>query len=242
MKLAISTALLVLVAGALAYPQEPDKNRERKDKPQAAQQNLPDKSESNKGRAQSQERDQEQQSSRQRDRQRDQQQVPAGQQRDTQRQQQQDRKQQQEQRDLQDRARMEQAERARNAEKQHEQETKQQQQADRNRERQDRNAQERAQRQEQRDSQRAGRDGGNRNIRRIREEDFHTHFGRAHHFHVERRDDRRFYYGGYWFTSREPWPADWGDDDDVYIDEAGDEYYLIDPVHPGLRIVVYVAE
>jgi hypothetical protein len=59
---------------------------------------------------------------------------------------------------------------------------------------------------------------------------------------VERRDDRRFRYSGYWFEFAEPWPADWSYDDDVYVDDIDDEYYLIDPVHPGIRILVYVVE
>jgi hypothetical protein len=59
---------------------------------------------------------------------------------------------------------------------------------------------------------------------------------------VERRDDRRFNYGGYWFQYSDSWPSGWSYDDDVYIDQVDDDYYLIDPVHPGVRIIVYVVD
>lgn len=97
------------------------------------------------------------------------------------------------------------------------------------------------QRQDADGSRQSQRDGGNANGRRIREEDFHSHFGREHHFRVARRDDRRFQYSGYWFEFSDPWPAGWSDDDDVYVDEIDGEYYLIDPVHPGVRLLIIVA-
>ncbi len=90
-------------------------------------------------------------------------------------------------------------------------------------------------------SRQTQRDGGDTHARRIREEDFHSHFGREHHFRVARRDDRRFQYGGYWFEYTQPWPVGWSYDDDVYVDEADGEYYLIDPVHPGIRLLIIVA-
>jgi hypothetical protein len=46
--------------------------------------------------------------------------------------------------------------------------------------------------------------------------------------------------GGYWFEYTDPWPGDWSYDDDVYVDEIDGEYYLIDPVHPGIRVFVIV--
>ena len=40
----------------------------------------------------------------------------------------------------------------------------------------------------------------------------------------------RFQYGGYWFSLVDLWPEywsnNWYDNDDVYIDYAGDGYYL----------------
>jgi hypothetical protein len=98
-----------------------------------------------------------------------------------------------------------------------------------------------AQRQDADRSRQAQREGGNANGRRIREEDFHSHFGREHHFRVVRRDDRRFQYSGYWFEYTDPWPVGWSYDDDVYVDEIDGEYYLIDPVHPGIRLLIIVA-
>ncbi len=52
---------------------------------------------------------------------------------------------------------------------------------------------------------------------RIPEEKFRASFGTDHHFHVGHHDNRRFAYGGYSFEYVEAWPADWSDDDDVYI-------------------------
>ena len=76
---------------------------------------------------------------------------------------------------------------------------------------------------------------------RIPPEKFRASFGREHHFRVARRgDDRRFQYGGYWFEVVEVWPAGWSFDDDCYIVEDGDDYYLVDIVHPEIRVLVIV--
>lgn len=80
------------------------------------------------------------------------------------------------------------------------------------------------------------------NVRRVPEAKFRASFGREHHFHVERRDDRRFNYGGYWFVYNQPWPGDWDYNDDVYIDYIDGEYYLIDPRHSGVRLLVVVGD
>jgi flagellar motor protein MotB len=101
---------------------------------------------------------------------------------------------------------------------------------------------ERVQQQQQGRAPQAQRDGANRGGRRIREQDFHTHFGREHRFHVERRDDRRFQYSSYWFEFSDPWPVEWNYDDDVYVDEIDGDYYLINPVHPGFRVLVIVVD
>jgi hypothetical protein len=78
--------------------------------------------------------------------------------------------------------------------------------------------------------------------RQIPPEKFRASFGREHHFRVTRSggDDRRFRYGGYWFEVVEVWPAGWDFDDDCYIDEDGDDYYLVDVIHPELRVLVIV--
>jgi type IV secretory pathway VirB10-like protein len=75
---------------------------------------------------------------------------------------------------------------------------------------------------------------------RIPPEKFRASFGREHHFRVAHRDDRRFQYSGYWFEVVEVWPAGWSFDDDCYIEEDGDDYYLVDIVHPEIRVLVIV--
>jgi len=71
---------------------------------------------------------------------------------------------------------------------------------------------------------------------RIPDERFRASFGTEHHFHVARRDDRHFAYGGYAFEYVDAWPADWSDDDDVYIVLVGDDYYLVNVRHSGIRL------
>ena len=76
---------------------------------------------------------------------------------------------------------------------------------------------------------------------RIPPEKFRASFGREHHFRVARSGvDRRFQYSGYWFEVVEVWPAGWSFDDDCYIEEDGDDYYLVDIVHPEIRVLVIV--
>jgi hypothetical protein len=79
---------------------------------------------------------------------------------------------------------------------------------------------------------------------RIPDDKFRAHFGREHRFHighpviVEGRP--RFEYGGYSFVMVDPWPVEWAYTDEVYVDYVDGIYYLINPVHPGVRIVVNV--
>jgi DNA mismatch repair ATPase MutL len=75
---------------------------------------------------------------------------------------------------------------------------------------------------------------------RIPPEKFRVNFGREHHFRVAHRDDRRFQHSGYWFEVVEAWPAGWVFDDDCFIEEDGDDYYLVDVVHPEIRVLVIV--
>lgn len=79
---------------------------------------------------------------------------------------------------------------------------------------------------------------------RIPDADFHSHFGRQHHFHVGHPQmvsgQYRFNYGGYWFGYAEPWPVGWGYDDDFYIDFIDGQYYLIDLRHPEARLALVV--
>jgi hypothetical protein len=79
---------------------------------------------------------------------------------------------------------------------------------------------------------------------RIPDDKFRAHFGSGHTFRighpvmVEGRP--RFSYGGYSFVMVEPWPVGWAYTDMVYIDFIDGAYYLINPVHPGIRVVVNV--
>ncbi len=59
---------------------------------------------------------------------------------------------------------------------------------------------------------------------------------------MRRRDDRRFEYGGYAFEYMDAWPADWSDDDDVYIVLIGDDYYLVDARRPEVRLLLILVD
>jgi len=81
---------------------------------------------------------------------------------------------------------------------------------------------------------------------RIPDDRFREHFGRNHKFRVERivlvENRPRFQYTGYWFELIDPWPADWSYSDDCYIDYIDEGYFLINPMHPGIRLAVIVVE
>jgi hypothetical protein len=242
MKLAITAALLTLVIGSPAFAfQEPDKDKDKPPKQEEPRKQEPAHQQAPKEK-QPQDRPEEKQPPRdtkQDHQQTDRSQAEKQQQQQNQKQQQQAAKQQQQN------------------EKQQQQATKQQQQNEKDRAKQDHAQQEQRARDEHNvqqaqhdarardehnNAQQAQRDGGNHNGRRIREEDFRAHFGREHHFRVSRSNDRRFNYGGYWFVYSDPWPAGWSYDDDVYVDEIDGEYYLIDSIHPGIRILVIVQD
>ncbi len=78
------------------------------------------------------------------------------------------------------------------------------------------------------------------NARRIPDDKFRSHFGPQHHFRPARGNNGRFQYGGYWFVYTDPWPSGWSYDDDCYIEDDGGVYYLVDALHPDLRLVVVV--
>lgn len=73
---------------------------------------------------------------------------------------------------------------------------------------------------------------------------FRASFGNEHHFHMNRptmyEGYSRFNYGGYYFGFYDPWPSGWGYSDDVYVDYIDGQYYLIDPEHPGPRLMINV--
>lgn len=125
--------------------------------------------------------------------------------------------------------------------------TQQQQQDERN---QSKPAQQPDRPQDQQRAQQTGQhndraNAGNANdhgaTRRVPDEQFRASFGSSHHFHVQ-RGDRRFNYGGYYFSYSEAWPSDWDYNDDVYIDYIDGNYYLINPRHPGVRLLVIIVD
>ena len=79
---------------------------------------------------------------------------------------------------------------------------------------------------------------------RIPEDKFRSHFGRQHTFKVHVANggggQPHFEYGGYTFALVDAWPADWAYTDDCYIDYIDGQYFLIDLLHPGVRIAVIV--
>jgi hypothetical protein len=89
-------------------------------------------------------------------------------------------------------------------------------------------------------TQSAGNNGGNH----IPEARFRAHFGREHDFHINHpvmvSGSPRFHYGGYWFGFGEPWPVGWYYTDQVYVDFIDGGYYLLSPVHPGMRISINI--
>jgi hypothetical protein len=77
----------------------------------------------------------------------------------------------------------------------------------------------------------------------IPDDKFHSHFGRSHTFRAQTvvvRGQPQFQYGGYTFELVDAWPADWAYTDDCYIDYIDGEYYLIDLLHPDVRLAVFV--
>jgi hypothetical protein len=79
---------------------------------------------------------------------------------------------------------------------------------------------------------------------RIPDDRFHANFGREHVFIINRpviiEGQPRFQYGGYWFGFSQPWPVGWLYTDNVYVDFVDGGYYLYNPFHPGIRIVIIV--
>jgi hypothetical protein len=78
----------------------------------------------------------------------------------------------------------------------------------------------------------------------IPDDRFREHFGREHVFVINRpvivEGAPRFQYGGYWFVIADPWPVGWAYTDQVYIEFIDGGYYVLSPVHPGVRVLVNV--
>src|SRR3984957_16144140 len=205
MKLAIGTALFVLLAATTCYAQEQEKEKpsqqEQKKEPEKKE---PAAKEPSRPQTQEQQKPQEQQQKAQRQ------------------------------------AQEQQKDQAKQTEKEKSDAAKQQQAAHQQQQQAAKQQQQQVARQESAHNQQAQRDGGNRSARRIPDQDFHAHFGREHTFRVTRSDDRRFNYGGYYWVYNDPWPSDWAYTDAVYVDEVDGEYYLIDPVHPGVQLLIVI--
>jgi len=79
---------------------------------------------------------------------------------------------------------------------------------------------------------------------RIPDEQFRSHFGREHHFHMGNPvmvgGYSRFQYGGFWFGFVEPWPDGWYYTDEFYIDYVDGGYYMYNPYYPGARFAITV--
>jgi hypothetical protein len=90
--------------------------------------------------------------------------------------------------------------------------------------------------------QQAERASGNHG--RIPDDRFRANFGREHVFVINRpvviEGQPRFQYGGYWFGFSQPWPLGWAYSDNVYVDYVDGGYYLYNPFHPGIRIIIIV--
>lgn len=117
-----------------------------------------------------------------------------------------------------------------------------QKQDDERRKQDDRQQHQQPQARNDRDNRQQPQERGHGRGQRIPEERFRVSFGREHHFRVTHHEDRRFQYSGYYFELAEPWPADWIYDDDCIIESDGDDYYLVDIVHPERRVLVIVVE
>lgn len=82
----------------------------------------------------------------------------------------------------------------------------------------------------------------------IPEAKFKANFGRQHTVKVQQvittttivPNQTQFVYGGYTFVFLDPWPAGWLLTDDCYIDFIGDEYVLVDVLHPGVTVALFV--
>ncbi len=128
---------------------------------------------------------------------------------------------------------------AKQEEKQNEQPQKEQEKAQKEQEKSQQRGNEQQRQYAQQGGGQESRGGG-----RIPDDRFKAHFGREHHFHVGHPEvvggRPRFSYGGYSFIIVQPWPADWGYDDDVYVVDDGGVYYLCDVAHPGVQLELNV--
>jgi hypothetical protein len=98
---------------------------------------------------------------------------------------------------------------------------------------------------------RTWRQRGGYNGYRIPDDRYKVYFGRDHFFHINLLPllfvggRPRFQYDGYWITILDPWPEDWPptwyETDDVYIEYAGDGYYLYNRNYPAIAVAVTIS-
>lgn len=101
------------------------------------------------------------------------------------------------------------------------------------------------QRPDQMDREHHQHQAGAKQGKKIPDDKFRANFGREHRFKVQRTQvinvsQPVVVYGGYNFQLVDAWPADWGFEDDCYIDYIDGEYFLFNVMHPGVRIAVFV--
>jgi hypothetical protein len=92
---------------------------------------------------------------------------------------------------------------------------------------------------------------GGYNGYRVPEDRVRAYWGRSHSFRIYSLPllfvggYPRFRYDGYWVTLvdpwPEPWPANWYETDDVYLDYTDDGYYLYNLSRPGPAIAVTIS-
>lgn len=84
--------------------------------------------------------------------------------------------------------------------------------------------------------------------RRFDRDYFGEHFGREHRFYWNSclwygprfYAGSRFFFEGAWFVIGQPVPWFWYDDE-IYVEYIDGEYFLVDPLYPGVYIRVNVA-
>jgi len=83
----------------------------------------------------------------------------------------------------------------------------------------------------------------------IPDDKFRANFGREHTFTVTNvihtttivAGQTQFVYGGYSFMFMDAWPVGWVMTDPCYIDYVDGGYFLLDPLHPGIQVSLFVS-
>lgn len=78
--------------------------------------------------------------------------------------------------------------------------------------------------------------------RRLSEGRFRESFGWDHRFRpgwIGGGYDT-FGFGGFTFGFVEPWPVGWAYTDEVYVEDIGGAYFLLNPLYPGVQVEVII--